>query len=54
MTEEWKGKGLWERRSSISSEVKALRYELAFSKDEERKKEIKKRLVELGDIKGDN
>lgn len=50
MTEEWKGKRSWERSSSVSKEVKALRYELAFSKDEERKKEIKKILIEMGDI----
>lgn len=50
MTEEWKGKRSWERPSSVSEEVKALRYELAFSKDEERKKEIKKILIEMGEI----
>ena len=50
MTEEWKGKGSYERPSSVSEEVKALRYELAFSKDEERKKEIKKMLIEMGEI----
>ena len=42
-------KGSWERPRTVSDTERALRYELIFCKDKERKKAIKAELARLHD-----